>query len=217
MGTNDAQIAKRDLGTDTNSVLVSTRPQGVYGITVAAGFVYWANQLTPALSKNPLNLADDLSSAGGPVSGKPWDLVANATDLYFTDYDAGTVNKVPLGGGALTAISSGEQQPYGIAIDDDYVYWSNEGSGVVLRQPLAGGANETVAGGQSQPTYLALDGEFIYWTNYSNNTVMRSPIDSSAPPLVLATDQSAPFAIAVDATHVYWTNFSGGTIARVAK
>ena len=68
VGTNDAQIAKRDLGTDTNSVLVSTRPQGVYGITVAAGFVYWANQLTPALSKNPLNLADDLSSAGGPVA-----------------------------------------------------------------------------------------------------------------------------------------------------
>ena len=48
---------------------------------------------------------------------------------------AGTVNKIPLHGGAITTIASGEGSPMGLTIDDSCVYWTSSDSGAVKRAP----------------------------------------------------------------------------------
>ncbi len=49
--------------------------------------------------------------------------------LYWTWEFDGTVKKVPITGGEVTLLASGQDFPVGIAVDDHSVYWTNEDNG----------------------------------------------------------------------------------------
>jgi predicted heme/steroid binding protein len=71
-------------------------------------------------------------------------IALDATSVYWTNYNDGTVMKALLGGGAATKLASGQSGPAGIAVDGTSVYWVNQGSykgvdGAVMSVPLAGG------------------------------------------------------------------------------
>jgi hypothetical protein len=51
--------------------------------------------------------------------------------VYWTDADS--VMKVPIGGRVATTVASGQNGPWGIAVDEKNVYWSNNGDGTVMK------------------------------------------------------------------------------------
>lgn len=216
LGDNDAQIMSYDLDAGGDAaVLVSNRPKGVFGVTLAGGFVYWGNQNTSSVNKNPTGQADNMSGVAAN-QGVPQALAANDTHVYWSNYDAGEIRRAPLGGGVATAIASAQNHPFGVALDDTYVYWTNEEGGELMRAPLAGGMATSLISGLAGPTYLVLADEYLYWTNYTNGSVVRMHV-TGGPQTILAVGQAQPYSIAVGADHVYWTTFSGGTVARVAR
>ena len=74
---------------------------------------------------------------------RPYDLTIDATGVYWTDMDMGTVNSVPLSGGTPFVLASDMPEPSALVIDADNVYWTNLGiatdEGSVLRVAKAGG------------------------------------------------------------------------------
>jgi len=166
----------------------------------------------------------------------PSEFAIGATNIYWTTYYNGTIERVGLGGGTRTTVVSGQSRPldaggqtfpYMLAVDDANVYWTNPYEGTVTKAPLTGvpdgGAPTVLASGQDDPVGIAVDGTSVYWTNYSNNgSVMKVPIEGVADggtPTVLASGQNGSLAITVDSTYVYWANqgssTQGGSIAKV--
>jgi hypothetical protein len=66
---------------------------------------------------------------------EPWGLAADATDLYWADFQNGTIHSVPKAGGQPRVIAALQQGPRHVALDDTYVYWTNYSGGTVMRAP----------------------------------------------------------------------------------
>src|SRR3982074_853641 len=58
-----------------------------------------------------------------------WRSAMDAANIYWTDFDGGTVVQAPLRGGTPTVLASGQPGPCGIAVDRKWVYWSNNRGG----------------------------------------------------------------------------------------
>src|SRR5208337_3066676 len=76
-------------------------------------------------------------------------LTVDGTYLYWTDYDGGTIWRMPKTGGTPAALTSGQLAPTGIGVDATSVYWTTFGDGTLHRAPLGGGAPETLGTGSS--------------------------------------------------------------------
>ena len=63
----------------------------------------------------------------------PGSLVIDATNVYWTMTDHGTVMTVPLSGGTPSTLASGQNQPAGIAGDSSSLYWVNSGDGTIMK------------------------------------------------------------------------------------
>jgi sugar lactone lactonase YvrE len=148
-------------------------------------------------------------------------LSVDATSVYWTDSNAGTVMKMPLAGGTPTALASGLTCPNKTVVDATGVYWTDFCTGTVKKVPLAGGAVITLAQeASSDAEGIAVDATSIYWTNsYHSNqtpgTITRVPVGGgTTSTLVSLAPSGMPFGIAVDATSVYWT--SNGNVMKAA-
>jgi hypothetical protein len=168
-------------------------------IAVDATNVYWTNQGTsgradgyarlmtvPIKGGTPTTLAsaDRMASGGIAVdaTGVYW-----AYSIYYSDNAApggtstpdggtagcaGTVLKVPVGGGTPITLASGQFCSGGqVAVDATAVYWMNGGlqangytDGSVMALPLAGGTPIAVAAMQKTNSGLAIDATSVYWT-----------------------------------------------------
>src|SRR5262249_11329982 len=55
----------------------------------------------------------------------PYGITVDAANVYFTDVNAGSVSKVPIGGGApTTLVQAPGRAPMSIAVDSTRVYWT---------------------------------------------------------------------------------------------
>lgn len=108
---------------------------------------------------------NDLASGQGYV----YNLALSGPDLYFlTDiFEAGSLRRVPAGGGAPVEVSTAFQlsSAGGLTFDATYVYFARDTA--VYRMPLAGGAVTTLYAVSSGSEYLsgmAIDGDHRYVT-----------------------------------------------------
>jgi hypothetical protein len=152
---------------------------------------------------------------------QPGDLAVNANGAFWTteaSIAAGTIASVPLGGGDVTTIASG-QSPYALAVDATYVYWTSEQvaddggvEGAVLRAPAAGGTPTALAIGRNAQG-IAINATMAAWVTV-DGAVLSVPLAGGAP-TTLATQQLA-YAIAVDDANAYWVTYAtpGGVLTK---
>src|SRR5882724_9779768 len=147
----------------------------------------------------------------------PYNLVANATHLYWTTSaplpgSHGTVMRIALAGGAPEKLTDGVN-PHTIVLDDTSVYWTDfvAATGDIMKMPLDGGTPVVVVDGQNNPHGLAVDQSSVYWTNFDGRQIGKAdkqpPVGGTATPTYLAQGRASPNNVAVDDTFVYWTEW----------
>jgi hypothetical protein len=175
------------------------------GIAVDASNVYWGERTYGPPSSGAVR---KLALAGGtPVtltsdaSHWPYRLSVDASSVYFTNaLPSSAVVKIPIAGGAATAIAMGRPGPYDIAIDSSYVYWleRNDTIGAIVKAPLNGGSPVTVISMPDTIGSLALDAGSLFWTG-SNHDLFTLPV-SGGSALRLGDGNGL---LSVDANFVY--------------
>jgi DNA-binding beta-propeller fold protein YncE len=123
-GGSVAQIASgqsypEGIATDGVNVYWTTTGMMV-GAPIAGGsqFVLASGQNNPAAGGLPIDVG----------------IATDGTYVYWANYGGGSVNAVPVGGGATVSLARGTR-PLGIAIDDTAVYFTDYGAGSVVKTP----------------------------------------------------------------------------------
>ena len=200
------------------SATLAVEQAGLSALAVSADSVYW----TDHNSSTNYTILSVPVSGGVPVTftagqGSPNGLAANASRLYWTNgwtdggepTSSGTVVSAPLegalDGGSIATLASGQDVPFGIAINSTEAYWA--GHGAIATIPLEGGSSTTLVSGSlpKSPFGLALDAVNVYWTDYGSGTVMSVP-QTGGTPVTLASGRLHPSAVAVDDSSVYWVD-----------
>jgi hypothetical protein len=94
-------------------------------------------------------------------------VAVDGTSVYWVDFDVGTVKKVPIGGGAVVTLATGQQKVTGLTTDSGNVYWTIfDNPGSVMRMPADGSSPPVVfAANQTYPLDVAVDSTYVYWTS----------------------------------------------------
>ena len=178
--------------------------------------VYWTELAGGTVNKVVGNAAEVNLAANQPA---PAGIDADAYNIYWASPGDGTIKRVPIAGGSVTTLASGQAEPIGLAVDSTagVVYWTNTGDGTIRSVSTNGGAVSLVAQGQMDPLNLGLDANNLYWTDPGRGTVMKCPKQANCNPVTLSsgtspTDPALPWGIAVDASNVYWTDSYGRTV-----
>jgi hypothetical protein len=145
---------------------------GVRFVALDAANVYFADG--QSVFKVPLDggAPPTLLAMASDVSA----LAADATNVYWLEFLAGSLKRVAIRGGAATTLatglriplrrSAGEPVPFGLALDATTVYWTSENA--VNAVSIGGGTPETLSTSDSSatPVGVAVDATNVYWTNF---------------------------------------------------
>jgi hypothetical protein len=160
--------------------------------------------------------------AVSPSGGTPTPLVSSvdnaavvaidSTYAYWFGANDNTISKVPLAGGAATAIENNlDNSIYEMVIDSTSVYWANV-LDAIRSAPLTGAKNTLLASlgdagfnAQYQTQDIAVSSAGVF--AMTPTSILIVPLGGGSFS-TLATGQT-PGAIVADATSVYWANASG--------
>lgn len=228
-------VMKVPIGGGTPVTLATSMNGTPHQMTIDANNVYWTDGgavwQVPKSGGTPVMLAQGSLTSGVAV---------DSTSVYWTDeiggVDAGPTNtgsvmKMPIGGGAIVTIATGQNIPLDVKVDGTSIYWVNQGDvtmadGMVMKAPLAGGSLVTLATGQDTIFDLAIDSTTVYWNDWGQQTVnppkttgsiVSVPLGGGTPTTIAA--QVQPYDVVVDGTSLYASlNFaspSHGTIVKI--
>lgn len=177
---------------------------GRFTVTGTNGNLDWAN-------------ADDINGQN---------LATDASNLYWTDQPAGTVNKVPFSAtppATPTRIATGESSPFAPFVAGSTLYWLASGN---LRQsPVVSPSASSLATGLPSPNSVVVDASSAWvlasGASASDGRLYKIPLGGGAP-VIVAQGLYQPNSLAMDAGHLYWANnnTSGnvdGTITMIVK
>jgi hypothetical protein len=204
-------VMQMDLTTNTISqVTVATNPGD---IDAFGGDVYWVSaEGTTRLSGGALSSVTGESGVTLDVDG---------TNLYLANYgmgppDAtGTVDQLPLAGGATTQLASGQPQTFDVHSDGSYVYWSNQawlqdGQSTIDRTPIGGGPIDTLVTGNELQKYFAVDATNIYFVRDGGAWAVPKAGGAATMFASLPTSPGCPQAeLTISAGSLYFTDTCG--------
>jgi hypothetical protein len=206
---------------------IATAQAGVFGLAIDATNLYWATDVpnaSPTFTTDSAVMKAPLAG-GAPVllgkvlGGRGYDLAVDATSVYlefqWNDFNQeGEIHKVPLAGGAESALSGFQTNPRGLVLGVGYLYWGQENQAQVKGVSLTGGATpsfydpnypNTVTHGvaaDATSVYGALDFPAMVG---GGGLIWKYPAAGGAH-VAVATGQEGPNYLAQDATNLYWTN-----------
>jgi len=108
-------------------------------------------------------------------------------------------------------LAAGRDEPWGIAVSNDYLYWVDRGSGVIYRLTLADGSASPLSATDWHCAFgngsVAVDGSYVYWDGVY---VCRQPhsggADESLGEPLWTMENYAIQSLAVNSTSVYALN-----------
>lgn len=209
--------------------------QGLGGIAVAGGYVYWADNgwdanpreyyfVGSAIGRARLDGSDvdgSLVPRGLGLGGAVDALAADDAHLYWVSAEK-AVGRVGLDGSGVEPDfipGVGEGAGGGIAVRDGHLFWDNF--------PHATLAHANVDGTGVSPDFieaigsygyggaLATGAGYLYWANSDTGAIERVRLDGSDLDRTFIRDADAS-GLAVDAHHIYWSASEGRRIARAS-
>lgn len=204
------------VGPPTTTQVVSLGSVNMFGLAVAAGYVYWTTESAPvgrgAIWRAPLGGGRPRRLVAG--LSQPASLVAVGGELYWDDKTA--IGRLALPGGhvdrrfLVLPEEMGGGVADGLASDGRYLYFSRCEDDAIGRVRLNGTGLDpaliTIAS-RACPQGLAVGGGHLYWTELGLGTIGRANLNGTGATLRwlhIRSDQG-PFQIAADGVHVYWT------------
>jgi hypothetical protein len=150
---------------------------GATAVAVGGGRVFYAG--IPASTGGALLMTVPIGGGTPSVVFTPtggnsiWVLATDADSVYFTTTD-GVVGQMPLHGGALLTLATGQGNALStLATDAHFVYWGTY-AGDLVKTPIGGGKLMMLASGQNPVTSVAVDADNVYWANSSGTVMMRA-------------------------------------------
>ncbi len=195
---------------------LTTIEDGPLDIAVDSTSVYWTDAFNGLVRSCAVagcgGSPKTLAHGTNPTSG----IAVDPTNVYWAEPKLGLVLTVPLGGGAISTVASGQDSPAGVDVAGATVYWTTNSS--VMSRGVGGGPATVFAKNQTGAGPITHDSTTLYWALYiDGGKVLSCPLKGCATPTVLADMQGIPTSVAVDAESVYWTDQLTGTVMRVVK
>jgi hypothetical protein len=152
----------------------------------------------------------------------------DATNIYWglNSTSNGMILSVPIAGGTVTTIASGQAGPWGLASTGSLIYWANSnpvGSSVAsivssITPPFSPSPYTNASGFMGNPGPIAVDSTSVYFTDINGGStyIMKAPAQTSGSAVTLSPGTTEMFGCATDSSFVYFTNYGGGTIQKVS-
>jgi sugar lactone lactonase YvrE len=178
--------------------------------------LYVSPRIVGATLPTPQLLAGNLASPGC--------IALDSEYLYFTEYNGGSVKRIPKSGGTVETLVSGDYgYPWRLVVDGDYVYYIVHESGLIKRLPKNGGPVEVLASVETHPWDLATDSDYVYFTvrdgpgSWGDPNGYVAKVPKSGGSIQVLANAQHPNGIAVDSDFVYFTERDIGNIKKVSK
>lgn len=190
-------------GTSSSSGVADTSSSG--DASTSSGSTTSDDTTTGPVIEDP-GCPECLVLANGLMGGRG--LFVDADWVYFTDQDAGTIERVPRAGGPRELLHEDQPQPYAVAATSEQVFWTTfvEG-GSVVRANLPSGPPIALSADDFPRMLQIVDG-FVYWCTFDDveGRVRRVPIDGiGMPPETLVSVGSGVADLEVVGPLVYFT------------
>lgn len=204
--------------------LIGPPSNGSLNLVIAGGRLYWDDLVLSSFPGGDRILSIPSNPPGGGTSQiermdayYPCGFAANATDLFWQEYEQKRIYKRPIAGGEPVALLDAGKG-CAVAADASLVVWIDVGAPltqtgrVLAATPAAfdaGGPITVVVDRQFEPADVALTADYVYWVEqgdyyetYKNGILKRAP-RAGGDPEWLIENLWQPIAVAVDATYVY--------------
>ena len=203
--------------TTTGGAAPETLATGIYasyGMVVAGGTVFWTQgDQVPSGSRGVGRVQKTPGGTGqlATAPGKPSDLAADATSLFWDDYDLSGLRSASQGAPASSQqILTSEVRD--VVVDGTRLFVAigdNAGSGSIAAAAKDGSGLQTIKS-ETYPNGLALDQDYVYWVSDQDapdGAIRRAP-KAGGPVTDIARTQNRPCCLTLAGTFAYWLTVS---------
>ncbi len=111
-------------------------------------------------------------SSGSTAEG----IATDGQKLFIALYSGADILTMPVTGGSIGSVVTGQVKPAGVAVDGEWVYWTGQGTpGVLRKRKKTGGPIVELATDLSVPTGVVVDATHVYFAEHGANVIWRLP------------------------------------------
>ena len=201
----------------TGSILGTWTLTNGNAVLVAAGNVYVAALGSPGnlYVIDPTAPPGPAPLASSSLGDNPLALAFDGTTLWTTNSSGGSVSIITVPLYAVTTVSAGFTQPWGILYDGAHIWVTDYGAGTLLKLDPSGNILQTVTVGAG-PQYPAFDGANIWVPNAKDNSITVVQASSGKVVATITADASNlldyPMAVSFDGERVLVANENGTSV-----
>lgn len=222
IGTDTTRIWQGAVDHATSPVVLDTLAPGViaYGLALnpSGSHVYTVTLTVPGdtvdsrdcMTASPVMCTAIFPSYMSGSSG-PLYIVADASQVYWTDPSFVRVRKALMGGNqAVSDVATSQANIDLLTVNNGFLYWIV--TGAINRSPVGSASPEPVISTGNTPSGIAADATNVYWSDATVDRIRYAPAAGAGVAKDLATAHAG--RLARDNAAIYWTET--GTIKKVA-